>query len=210
MPWPSRRCATPTTPAKPPERLSPSTSHRPVTTTTFGYSATQDRIWMRVHEPDAMVWLTRRMVANIAGPVLKAFEASTPGEQGGATAPMRAAIEHELSLHEAAPGQRLPQIRAGNVSPGEHSGAQERLCTRITTRTGSQVVVITFDTETGPLALRMSRKGTHLWFQGLAMVLRQARWDLPEPLPGWLAAGLMPAVVQAFIGKPMPDDPAAP
>jgi hypothetical protein len=177
-----------------------------VTTTTFGFSATQDRIWMRVHEQNAMVWLTRRMVANIVGPVLKAFEAATPGEQGGATVATRGAIEHELSLHEVAPGQRPAQIRAGHVLPGEQSGAQERLCTRITTQTNSRSVVMTFDTETGPLVLRLSRKGTHLWFQGLVMVLRQARWDLPEHLPEWLGAGVLPASVQELVNRPLPDD----
>jgi hypothetical protein len=177
-----------------------------VTTTTFGFSATQDRIWMRVHEQDAMVWLTRRMVANIVGPVLKAFEAATPGEQGGATVATRVAIEHELSLHEVAPGQRPAQIRAGHVLPGEQCGAQERLCTRMTTQTNSRSVVMTFDTETGPLVLRLSRKGTHLWFQGLVMVLRQARWDLPEHLPEWLGAGVLPASVQELVNRPLPDD----
>jgi hypothetical protein len=182
------------------------TGHLSLTTTTFGYSAAQDRIWMRVHDQDAMVWLTRRMVASILGPVLQAFEAATPGEQGGAPAATRAAIEHDLSLHEVAPGQRPAQIRAGHVLPGEQSGARERLCTRITTRTSSQSVVMTFDTETGPMLLRMSRKGTHLWFQGLVMVLRQARWDLPERLPEWLGAGVLPASLQELVNRPLPDD----
>lgn len=214
MPWPSRPCATPTIRTTWPETGSacpshpqqPLTGHRSLTTTTFGYSAAQDRIWMRVHEQDAMVWLTRRMVANIVGPVLKAFEAATPGEQGGATAATRAAIEHDLSLNEVAPGQRPAQIRSGRVLPGEQSGAQERLCTRITTRSNSQSVVMTFDTETGPMVLRMSRKGTHLWFQGLVMVLRQARWDLPERLPEWLGAGVLPASLQELVNRPLPDD----
>lgn len=177
-----------------------------MTTTTFGYSAAQDRLWMRVHEQNSTVWLTRRMVINILGPMIKSFEAATPGQQGGASPRARASIEHDLSLHEAAPGQRVPLIRAGHESPGEQSDPQERLCHKITTQTTSQSVTMTFDTGGGPLVVRLSRKGMHLWFQGLAMVLKQARWDLPEALPEWLQGGVMPPAMQDLIRKPLPDN----
>jgi len=177
-----------------------------VTTTTFGYNAAQDRIWMRVHDQDSTVWFTRRMVISIFGTVLPSFEASTPGEQGGASPRARASIEHDLSLHEAAPGQRPPQIRAGHESPGSQSDPQERLCQKISTQTSSLSVNMTFDTSSGPLVLRLSRKGTHLWFQGLAMVLRQARWNLPDALPDWLQAGVLPPAMQVLISKPLPDN----
>lgn len=178
-----------------------------MTTTTFGYDAVQDRIWMRMHQQDCTVWLTRRMVANLVGPILKAFERATPGEQGGASATTRVAIEHGLALHEAAPGQPQAQIRAGKETPGEDSDARERLCTRITTRTGSQTVVMAFETGVGSVELRMSRKGMHLWLRGLSMVLRQARWDLPEPLPDWLTAGVVPPAIQAILDKPLDAEP---
>ncbi|WP_066262137.1 hypothetical protein [Hydrogenophaga flava] len=92
-----------------------------MTTTTFGYDPAQDRIWMRVHDQDITLWLTRRMVRSILGPMLKVFEESTPGQQGGAAPRARASIEHQLSLHEAAPGQRPAQIRAGREQPGQEA-----------------------------------------------------------------------------------------
>lgn len=180
-----------------------------MTTTTFGYDALQDRIWMRVHELDQTVWLTRRMVVVILGPMLQAFESATPGEQGGAAAPARAALEHDLALHEAAPGKAAPQIRAGHVPPSEDSDPQTRLCSRISAQANNQSMVMTFDTASGPMVLQLSRQGMHLWLRGLVMVLKQTDWGMPQALPKWLNAGLMPPSIQALIDKPMPQDPAS-
>jgi hypothetical protein len=180
-----------------------------LTTTTFGYDTLQDRIWMRVHELDQTVWLTRRMVVVILGPMLQAFENATPGEQGGAAAPARAALEHDLALHETAPGKAAPQIRAGRVPPSEDSDPQTRLCSRISAQANNQSMVMTFDTVSGPMALKLSRQGMHLWLRGLVMVLKQTDWGMPQALPKWLNAGLMPPSIQALTDKPTPQDPAS-
>lgn len=177
-----------------------------MTTTTFGYHTTQDRVWMRVHEQDITIWFTRRMVRSIVGPMLKVFEDSTPGQQGGAAPRARASIEHQLSLHEAAPGQRAAQIRAGREKPSPQSNPQERLCTKITTQATPQSVTLNFETEAGPLVLQLSRKGMHLWYRGLAMVLKQAQWELSEAMPEWLQEGMTPPAVQALINQPLPPD----
>lgn len=177
-----------------------------MTTTTFGFDSVQDRIWMRVHEVDQTIWLTRRMVTVILGPMVQAFENATPGEQGGAPAPARAALEHDLALHETAPGQEAAQIRSGHVPRSADSDPQHRLCTRMHAQTSSQAMVMTFETPSGPLKLNFSRKGMHLWLRGLAMVLKQAQWGMPKALPQWLEAGLMPPAMQALIDKPLPDD----
>lgn len=177
-----------------------------LTTTTFGFDAVQDRIWMRVHEGDLTVWLTRRMVTVILGPIVQAFENATPGEQGGSAAPARAALEHELSLHETAPGHAPPQIRAGRVPPSVDSDPQHRLCIRMHAQASNQAVSMTFETASGPLDVKLSRKGMHLWLRGLSMVLKQAQWSLPQALPEWLDAGLMPPSMQALINQPLPDD----
>lgn len=161
---------------------------------------------MRVHEQDETVWLTRRMVGNILGPLIEAFENATPGEQGGAPAAARAAIEHKLSLHEVAPGQAASQIRAGRVAPSQDSDPQQRLCIRLTTRSNQQEVTMTFDTSAGPLVLKLSRKGMHLWLRGLTMVLKQVHWGLPQALPPWLMASVMPPAMQELLQKPLPDD----
>jgi hypothetical protein len=180
--------------------------NRTVTTTTFGYHAQQDRIWMRVHEEDRTLWLTRRMVLHILGPMLASFESTTPGSEGGAPTGTRAAIEHDLALHEVVPGQPPARIQSGNVTPSEHSDPQQDLCSRIVTQSGSQSVSMSFDTGTGPLVLRLDRKSMHLWLQGLVMVLNQTGWNLADPLPGWLQSGVMPPAIQALIAKPLPKD----
>ena len=182
----------------------------PLTTTTFGFDATQDRIWMRVHELDQTIWLTRRMVTVILGPLVQAFENATPGAQGGAAAPARAALEHGLALHESAPGDAVAQIRAGQVPPSLDSDPQQGLCTRINARASDQDMVMTFETASGPMGLKLSRKGMHLWLRGLVMVLKQAQWGMPQALPTWLDTGLLPPAIQALFDRSAPMDPADP
>jgi hypothetical protein len=177
-----------------------------LTTTTFGYHSQQDRIWMRVHDLDRTLWLTRRLVIHILGPLLQSFESTTPGSQGGAQPGTRAAIEHDLALHEVVPGQTPARLSTGQVSPGANSDPAQSLCTRIVTQSGSQVVVMNFETADGPLTLRLDRKSMHLWLQALVMVLRQADWNLPGTLPAWLQGGVMPPAIQALIAQPLPKD----
>lgn len=175
-------------------------------TTTFGYDAAQDRIWVRSSEPVRTVWLTRRMVAHLLGPVLQAFEAAVPGVEGGAPPATRAAIEHELALHETAPGQGAPVIRTGREAaqpPSPDLHAQD-LCTRILTTTGSRQVTLQLQTTGEPLVLQMGRRGMHLWLQGLVMVLRKADWNLPGPLPDWLRSGVLPPAVRALLPPQAP------
>ena len=59
---------------------------------------------------------------------------------------------------------------------------------------------------TGPLVLRLSRKGMHLWYRGLALVLPQTHWNLPEPLPEWLQEPMTPAAVRDLLDRPLPPD----
>ncbi|HEY9095763.1 MAG TPA: hypothetical protein VIN35_08475 [Hydrogenophaga sp.] len=181
-----------------------------MTTTTFGFDAVQDRIWMRIHELDQTVWLTRRMVTVILGPLVQAFEAATPGVQGGAAAPARAALEHGLALHESAPGEPVAQIRAGQVPPSLDRDPQRGLCIRINAQASDQAMVMTFETVSGPVALKLSRKGMHLWLRGLALVLKQAQWGMPRTLPAWLDTGLLPPAIQALFDRSSPEDPADP
>lgn len=172
-----------------------------MTTTTFGFDAMQDRIWMRVHEQEQTIWFTRRLLSQFMGPVVDAFVQATPGAQGGAPAVQRAAIEHDLSLNEAQPGQRPPQIRAGRVQPSPGADPQRGLCTRVATRTSQQTVTMTFDTPAGSLVLPLTRKGMHLWLRGLSMVVKQAHWGLRMPLPDWLEAGVMPLPLKDLVDK---------
>ena len=176
-----------------------------LTTTTFGYDAVQDRIWMRAHQQERTIWFTRRLLGQFLGPVLEAFEQATPGAQGGAPPAQRAAIEHDLSLHETQPGHSAPRIRAGRVLPGPGADPQTGLCIRVATRTGQQAVTMTFEAPAGPLVLPLTRKGMHLWLRGLSMVLKQAHWGLPLQLPAWLVAGVMPAALKDLVDKSRPD-----
>ncbi len=54
--------------------------------------------------------------------------------------------------------------------------------------------------------LRLSRKGMHLWYRGLALVLQQTHWNLPELMPEWLQEPMTPAAVRDLLERPLPPD----
>ncbi|MEZ5701489.1 MAG: hypothetical protein R3E42_05235 [Burkholderiaceae bacterium] len=69
-------------------------------------------------------------------------------------------------MHESAPGGSLARIRAGQVPARLDHDSQQRLCTRITAQASDQAMVMTFETAAGPVALKLSRRGMHLWLRG--------------------------------------------
>ena len=81
--------------------------------TTFGYNAAEDRIWLACAAWPERLWLTRRMVRAVLQAAVSALEADPPALPSGADArpaAERAAAEHEASLNQPQPGE---QGRAG-------------------------------------------------------------------------------------------------
>lgn len=170
-----------------------------MTTTTFGYDAMQDRIWMRSHQPDITLWFTRRMVERMIGPMLKAFTDSTPGLPTVSPAEQRVALEHDLALHETEPGTGAAQIRPSKVQPGEDADPQQRLCHRVTTHTDHHHTQLAFETPAGGLNIQLSRQAMHLWLRGLVMTLRTAQWPMPPEVPDWLRSDMLPEAVRRVV-----------
>ncbi len=172
-------------------------------TTTFGYHAVQDRVWMTLRQPSERLWLTRRMAVYLLGAMTQQLEQSTPGAQAGSDAPTRARIEHELAFNEApSPPQDRPDapvpshqtLKMGKETRAETDQAQYLLCERIrTTMTPDGQCVLTFMVgAAGHRSLRLSRSGLHRWLRALLMVARQARWLEPLEVPDWLQQSLLP------------------
>ncbi|WP_157538980.1 hypothetical protein [Hydrogenophaga flava] len=46
----------------------------------------------------------------------------------------------------------------------------------------------------------------HLWYRGLALVLQQTHWNLPELMPEWLQEPMTPAAVRDLLERPLPPD----
>ncbi|GAA6143520.1 hypothetical protein [Hydrogenophaga sp. 5NK40-0174] len=182
-------------------------------TTTFGYHAVQDRIWMTLRQPSERLWLTRRMAVYLLGAMTDQLERSTPGQQAGGDAPTRARIEHELAFNEVVEpraqdkGEQpaAPQaLKLGKETREQTDQAQYLLCERIrTTMTPEGQCVLTFMVGSdGQRVLRLSRSGLHRWLRALLMVARQAKWLEALQPPDWLQQTLLPPSMQAMLRLP--------
>ena len=77
--------------------------------TTFGYNAAEDRIWLACAAWPERLWLTRRMVRAVLQAAVSALEADPPALPSGADArpaAERAAAEHDASLNQPQPGEQ--------------------------------------------------------------------------------------------------------
>lgn len=175
--------------------------------TTFGYDKQEDRLWMSFDDGTPRLWLTRRLVAHLMGPVLGALESSAPGAEGGADASTRVALEHELALGELQPGEERLPLKMGSEAARATADADYLLCLRIATRFDATHGVITFESADGQRQMAMGRVGLHRWLRGLYLVLAQADWNLP-PVPEWLRRSLLPDGLRALVDPPPPDAPA--
>lgn len=165
--------------------------------TTFGYDPSEDRVWLSFNDDTARLWLTRRLVAHVLGPMLRSFEAAAPGRQGGAKASTRAALEHELALNELLPGeQRLP-ITMGCEPPRQSRDADCLLCTGLTVSFVADQCQLFFATHQGRRGLSMGRVAMHRWLRGLHLVAQHAKWDVA--VPEWLSRSCLPEAVRVLV-----------
>lgn len=179
---------------------------RHMTSTTFGYDRAEDRLWMSFDDGSPRLWFTRRMVSHLLGPMLQSFESTAPGGQGGASAAVRVALEHELAMNELMPGEQVLPIKMGlDTSSGSLEG-EHLLCTGLTATFGADQCRMRFNTPEGDRGVQMGRVAMHRWLRGLHMVAGQAEWALPAP--EWLTRSWLPDPVRALLLGAEPPPPA--
>ena len=98
--------------------------------TTFGYHAIEDRIWMGHERPDDRIWITRRLAIYVVSTLAKQVEDTAPGVQAGAPSAVRADLEHRMALEEpadmqSAPSDAPPPLRMGPEPAVGPAPAQE-------------------------------------------------------------------------------------
>lgn len=179
-----------------------------MSSTTFGYDTSEDRIWMSFDDGSPRLWLTRRLVSHLLSPMLGAFESAAPGGEGGAPASVRVALEHELAMNELLPGEQSLPIRMGVASSAESQGIEHVLCVGLAATFDAGACSLRFNTADGERVLQMSRVAMHRWLRGLHLVMRHAEWGLPAP--PWLARSCLPDALRSRIlgGAPLPPEPA--
>lgn len=175
--------------------------------TTFGYHAVEDRMWMQHQHPKDRVWLTRQQAIYVLDSLARQVEQTVPGDITGTPAPQRAKLEHQLSLNEASkPATKggTPQVPGLSVGREEAKGAgpsAHRLCQSIrSTLSREGQCVIDFQLTTGDIhSLRLDRPSLHRWLKAFWMVAQKAPWNLPVQAPDWLQATLLPDAVQKML-----------
>ena len=151
---------------------------------TFGYSDSEDRIWLSSSEGDKF-WLTRRLVSRFLSPVASLMEQTVPGsEVPNALSPAcRIGLEHGEAMADSPDGQ--PAV----VRDTE---------TRNTARSGTPTLVNSLSLSIDPQGCHLSlvaagqetrmtlnRLDLHRLLGALALMVRNAEWVLS--IPDWLA-----------------------
>lgn len=168
-----------------------------MTSTTFGYDRHEDRVWMSFDDGEARLWLTRRLVVRLLGPMLAHFESTAPGALGGASPGVRVALEHGLALNEPLPGQRAAPMRMGSEAPAESARATYLMCMRVQARFDERDCRLSFACEEGERVLQLSRVGMHRWLRALYLVAEHGQWALQ--VLGWLRQSCLPEALQPLV-----------
>lgn len=165
--------------------------------TTFGYDQSEDRVWMSFNDDTPRLWLTRRLLTHLLGPMLHPFEEAAPGAQGGASPAVRAELEHQLAINERMPGEQDVPMRIGLASAADACNAEHLLCTGLTASFDASHCRLEFATPEGPRVVQTGRVGMHRWLRGLHLVAQHAGWAVPTP--AWLSQSRLPDAVRALV-----------
>jgi len=156
-----------------------------MTQITFGYSDSEDRIWMASSDGHRY-WLTRRLLQRFILPAAELLERTVPGGEvpNALPARQRIAIEHAEALADGPGGEPAlvhdMETRTLNTSPPTppqlvntlRLDANPNLCRLTLVAAGRENV------------LELSRIDYHRLLGALALTVRNADWGID--LPDWL------------------------
>ena len=165
--------------------------------TTFGYDKREDRVWLSFDDTTPRLWLTRRMVSHLLGPMLKPFEVASPGGQGGAQAGTRVALEHEIAMNESLPGETTAPLKMGTEAESDRPDTGYMLCTGLTASFDPQMCRLAFMTDEGERGLHINRIAMHRWLRALHMVMQHGEWGLSAP--EWLTRSCLPQAMRTLV-----------
>ena len=158
-------------------------------TTTFGYSAAEDRLWVSCSAWNTRLWLTRRMVQSVVSSVAQVLEtvAAQPAGEPAPPGAEGAAREHDASLNQPQPGESGRALTLGRDSEeGAAELAAAPLCTRFRVTGTVRNAELVFGTREGDRSVQLSRVGLHRWHE----------WQAP---PEWLTRSYLPPALQNLL-----------
>lgn len=171
-------------------------------TTTFGYSAAEDRLWVSCSAWNTRLWLTRRMAQSVVSSVAQVLEtvAAQPAGEPAPRGAEGAAREHDASLNQPQPGESGRALTLGRDSEeGAAELAAAPLCTRFRVTGTVRNAELVFGTREGDRSVQLSRVGLHRWLHALQMVLARTDWHEWQAPPEWLTRSYLPPALQNLL-----------
>ncbi len=158
-----------------------------MTQITFGYSDTEDRIWLSI-STGMRFWLTRRLVAGFLPKVADLLEKTVPGgDIPNALDPgQRIALEHAEAMEDDPEGKPAMELNKETRAPGQPApSAPPRLLTSLSFSAKGEhcTLILLPDDPKGRITLK--RLEFHRLLGALVRSAHGARWQL-SGLPGWL------------------------
>jgi len=175
--------------------------------TTFGYSATEDRIWMSCDAWPQRIWITRRIAREVLRVVALVIE-SDPADDAlaaqltRAEIAERAAAEHDTAINRPPPGESGYALRMGSEAADAAPLKDAALCTRFSVTRRGEHADLAFGSAKGEQRLRLSRIGLHRWTHALLMVIKPTLWHEGIALPDWLTRSYLPPALKALLNAP--------
>jgi hypothetical protein len=158
-----------------------------MTRITFGYSDSEDRVWLSSSD-GARYWLTRRLLARLLRPVTDMLEKTVPGGDIPHALPpgSRVALEHEAALADGPEGLPPVQTNTETRAPGTAPGKPPALVTEVTCQADGRRCALIITAGGEPKRIEMNRADLHRTLSALHRITVKAGWGLAG-LPDWLA-----------------------
>jgi hypothetical protein len=174
--------------------------------TTFGYNATEDRLWMRCDAWPRRLWITRRIALKVLQAVVQAIEGWHDADGTPADIAERAAAEHDAAINRPSSEEKSPALRMGSETADAAPLKDAVLCTRFSMTRHSDRADLTFGATEGEWRLQLSRTGLHRWVHALHMVINSTQWHEGITLASWLTRSYLPPALRALLDAPPPED----
>jgi hypothetical protein len=160
-----------------------------MTELTFGYSDSEDRIWLSV-STGRKYWLTRRMVLGFLPKAAALLENTVAGDDIPHALPAseRVALEHAEALEEGLDGKPALEVNKetrANPPGSERAPAPPLLITSLSASAKGNTCMLILQPDDKDAALTLKRIEFHRLLNALVRTARNAHWDL-RGLPDWL------------------------
>lgn len=151
---------------------------------TFGYSDSEDRIWLSSSD-GARYWLTRRLLIGLLGPVTGLLEKTVPGDDipHALPAAQRVALEHGEALADSPDGQ--PAFERNKETRGTVAAQAPVLVTGLTCQANNRRCTLIINTGQGQAQIKLNRMDFHRLLGALYRITLTAGWQIAG-LPEWL------------------------